>query len=105
MLSISAPNLSRLVGFFTADKLIESAGGLVELAKLTPGSISQLGKTEMEYGYIYNSIIVQDYAPEYRKKMAKFVANKAALAIRCDAFQTTCNVKPMFLIFLRKFDL
>lgn len=84
----STPNLSNLLGAFTAAELIVNAGGLEKLARLHPSSISQLGSKEIERGYIYNSALVQKCSPQLHKKITKVVAEKTALAARCDAYSS-----------------
>lgn len=84
---MDAPNLSNLLTPLTAEQLIFAAGGLNRLARLTSDSICQVGSNEIERGYIYNSSIVQNCIPQLRQRVAKVVADKTALAARCDAYR------------------
>ncbi|XP_037933565.1 U4/U6 small nuclear ribonucleoprotein Prp31 [Teleopsis dalmanni] len=92
-----APNLSMIVGASTAAKLLGIAGGLTKLSKMPACNVQVLGsqkkilsgfsKTQMlpHTGYVYFSQIVQDTAPDLRRKAARLVSSKAVLAARVDA--------------------
>ncbi|KAH8350395.1 hypothetical protein KR067_010032 [Drosophila pandora] len=92
-----APNLSMIVGASTAAKLLGIAGGLSKLSKMPACNVQVLGsqkktlsgfsQTQMlpHTGYVYYSQIVQDTAPDLRRKAARLVAAKSVLAARVDA--------------------
>lgn len=92
-----APNLSMIVGASTAAKLLGIAGGLTKLSKMPACNVQVLGsqkktlsgfsQTQMlpHTGYVYYSQIVQDTAPDLRRKAARLVAAKSVLAARVDA--------------------
>ncbi|KAL7031386.1 hypothetical protein ACKWTF_006989 [Chironomus riparius] len=98
-----APNLSAIVGAKTAAKLLGLAGGLTKLSKMPACNILVLGaqkkvlsgfsKVAMlpHTGFVYYSEIVQDAIPELRRKAARLVANKGALAARVDASHEAVN--------------
>lgn len=98
-----APNLSAIVGASTAAKLVGLAGGLTNLSKMPSCNLLVLGaqkkvlsgfsKVAMlpHTGFVYYSDIVQDTAPDLRRKAARLVANKATLAARVDAFHESVN--------------
>ena len=93
-----APNLSIIVGASTAAKLMGVAGGLTALSKMPSNNIALLGQqkktlsgfsqhsTLPHTGFIYYSKIVQDLPPDIRRKTARLVASKCALAARVDSF-------------------
>ena len=92
-----APNLTQLVGELVGAKLISHAGSLLNLAKHPASTIQILGaekalfralKTKHDtpkYGLIYHSSIVGQAAPKLKGKIARVLATKTALALRCDA--------------------
>jgi len=93
-----APNLSIIVGASTAAKVMGVAGGLTALSKMPSNNIALLGQqkktlsgfsqnsTLPHTGFIYYSKIVQDLPPDIRRKTARLVASKCALAARVDSF-------------------
>nr|CAG4646265.1 EOG090X06EY [Macrothrix elegans] len=93
-----APNLSILVGAPIAAKLMGVAGGLTALSKMPACNVQLLGNQKRTLsgfsqtaiqphtGFIFQSPIVQDTPPDLRRKAARFVASKCALAARVDAF-------------------
>lgn len=93
-----APNISRIVGASTAAKLMGAAGGLTALSKMPSNNIALLGQqkktlsgfsqhsTLPHTGFIYYSDIVQNTPPDLRRKTARIVASKCALAARVDSF-------------------
>lgn len=99
-----APNLSSIVGASTAAKLMGIAGGLTNLSKMPACNILLLGQqkralsgfsaqqVQPHTGYIYYSDVVQNVPPDLRKKVARVVAGKAALAARVDSFQTNSHI-------------
>ncbi|XP_022664337.1 U4/U6 small nuclear ribonucleoprotein Prp31-like isoform X2 [Varroa jacobsoni] len=97
-MSLIAPNLSVLVGASVAAKLMGIAGGLTKLSKMPACNIQVLGaskKTSTGFsatamlphtGFIFYSEHVQNYPSDLRRKAAKLLAAKCALAARVDAF-------------------
>eukprot|EP00035_Acanthoeca_spectabilis_P023290 m.448703 g.448703 ORF g.448703 m.448703 type:complete len:496 (-) comp19699_c0_seq1:57-1544(-) len=92
-----APNLTHICGANTAAKLLGAAGGLTALAGMPSCNIQLLGQqkkagtgfsaqaTLPHTGFVYYCELVQLQPPEYRKKAARLVAAKSALAARVDA--------------------
>ena len=97
-MSFIAPNLSIIVGASTAAKLMGVAGGLTNLSKMPACNVLVLGaqkKTLSGFsstvilphtGFIYYSPIVQNTPTDLRRKAARLVSSKCALAARVDAF-------------------
>lgn len=93
-----APNLSIIVGASTAAKLMGTAGGLTNLSEMPACNVMLLGSQKRTLsgfsstailphtGYIYYSDIVQKSPPDLRKKAARLVSAKCALASRVDSF-------------------
>ncbi|XP_043190390.1 U4/U6 small nuclear ribonucleoprotein Prp31-like [Amphibalanus amphitrite] len=93
-----APNLSSVVGAATAAKLMGAAGGLTALSKMPACNIMLVGAEKRTLsgfsqanvlphtGFIYYSPIVQDLPPDLRRKTARVVSAKVALAARVDSF-------------------
>lgn len=93
-----APNLTHVCGSSTAAKLMGTAGGLVALSRIPACNIMLLGASKKSLagfssaailphtGHIYYSELVQAHPPDFRRKAAKLVAAKAALAARVDSF-------------------
>lgn len=100
-----APNMSVIVGASVAAKLLGLAGGLTQLCNMPSCNISVLGapkstslghKTSSlppRMGVIYTCDLVQgvpkDILRDVRKRAVGMVANKIALAARCDASHAT----------------
>lgn len=92
-----APNLTQICGATTAAKLMGLAGGLASLSKMPACNIMVLGATKkslsgfssaasgQHQGVLYFSDFVQSQPTDYRRKAARLVAAKAALAARIDA--------------------
>jgi U4/U6 small nuclear ribonucleoprotein PRP31 len=86
-----------LTFFFSAAKLVGLAGGLTKLSQMPASNVLVLGSQKKNLsgfskvtmlphtGYIYYSQIVQDTAPDLRRKAARLVASKSTLAARVDA--------------------
>ncbi|ODN02044.1 U4/U6 small nuclear ribonucleoprotein Prp31 [Orchesella cincta] len=105
-----APNLSVIVGAGTAAKLMGIAGGLTRLSKMPSCNIQVLGQQKKTLsgfsqvtalphaGFIYFCDLVQEAPPDLRRKLARIVAGKCALAARVDACHesTTGQVGQMF---------
>eukprot|EP00053_Salpingoeca_punica_P013172 m.118760 g.118760 ORF g.118760 m.118760 type:complete len:489 (+) comp16131_c0_seq2:59-1525(+) len=95
-----APNLSYICGAPTAAKLMGVAGGLTLLSKIPACNILVLGATKRALtgfstaqmlphtGFIYYSDFVQSFPEDLRKKAARLVSAKIALAARVDAYGT-----------------
>jgi len=96
-MNLFVPNLTTLIGSTTAAKLMGTAGGLTNLARMPSCNYlvvgkekrSQLGMSQSSVkphtGHIHQCPLVLEANPEFRQKMAKMVANKAALAARMDS--------------------
>jgi len=93
-----APNLSTIIGASTAAKLMGAAGGLTALSKMPANHVALLGQqkkvlagysqssTLPHTGFIYYSDLVQKLPPDLRRKVARVVGSKCALAARVDSF-------------------
>merc|ERR1719412_545352 len=93
-----APNLSSIIGASTAAKLMGAAGGLTALSKMPANHVALLGQqkkvlagysqssTLPHTGFIYYSDLVQKLPPDLRRKTARVVGSKCALAARVDSF-------------------
>ena len=91
-----APNLSTIIGASTAAKLMGAAGGLTALSKMPANHVALLGQqkkvlagysqssTLPHTGFIYYSELVQKLPPDLRRKVARVVGSKCALAARVD---------------------
>jgi nucleolar protein 58 len=92
-----APNLTALVGELVGARLISHAGSLMNLSKQPASTIQILGAEKAlfralkskndtpKYGLLYHASLVGQAGPKIKGKIARTVATKAALAIRCDA--------------------
>jgi nucleolar protein 58 len=92
-----APNLTTLVGELVGARLISHAGSLMNLAKQPASTIQILGAEKAlfralkskhdtpKYGLLYHASLVGQAGPKIKGKIARTVATKAALAVRCDA--------------------
>lgn len=92
-----APNLSALLGAALAAKLITSAGGLLNLARMPAQNImlvgsqkkALLGMSTSSYhtqGIIMVSDLILATPMEFRNRAVKLVAGKCGLAARVDSF-------------------
>ena len=101
-MSILAPNVCEIVGPNVAAKLIgQAADGLFGLSRMPGCNILLLGQEkstqfsaqakQRHTGHVYYSNIVQSVAPDLRRKAARLVANKIALAARSDASLTAAE--------------
>lgn len=91
-----APNLSVIVGASIAAKIMGIAGGLTNLAKMPACNILLLGSQkkilagfsshslQAHQGHIYECELVTKSPPDLRKKAARLVSAKCALAARVD---------------------
>ncbi len=92
------PNLSILLEPMLAAKLVALAGSLEELAKSPASTIQMLGAekalfrymrgegTPPKHGIIFQHRFVHSLPEDKRGKMARFLANKAAIAARLDFY-------------------
>ncbi|KAL4240096.1 U4/U6 small nuclear ribonucleoprotein Prp31 [Mactra antiquata] len=91
-----APNLSIIVGASTAAKLMGVAGGLTNLSKMPACNIMLLGSqrkilagfssTVMQphQGHLYECDLILKSPPDLKKKAARLISAKCALAARVD---------------------
>ncbi|QKQ98548.1 hypothetical protein GKQ38_03410 [Candidatus Nanohaloarchaea archaeon] len=94
----NASNISTLLGPLLAARLMSLAGGLEELAKKPASTIQMLGAekalfrylrgegTPPKHGIIFEHEYVNTLPEDKRGKMARFLANKAAMAARVDQY-------------------
>ena len=92
------PNLSAVLGPLLTSKIIGYAGSLEDLAKQPSSTIQMLGAekalfrylkgegTPPKHGVIFEHDKVNSLPEDKRGKMARFIANKAALAARLDQY-------------------
>lgn len=94
-LAIFAPNLSAIVGSYTAAQLMSVLGGLKGLAQTPSCNIASLGNKKAvgiglghtgirQQGYIYYSELIQSVDPDLRKQAMRIVSGKIILAARMD---------------------
>jgi nucleolar protein 58 len=96
-MSAIAPNLTVLVGELVGARLISHAGSLLNLAKQPASTIQILGAEKAlfralkskhdtpKYGLIYHASLVGQAGPKIKGKIARTLATKTAIAVRCDA--------------------
>ncbi|KAJ8392816.1 hypothetical protein AAFF_G00070200 [Aldrovandia affinis] len=104
-MSFIAPNLSVIVGASTAAKIMGIAGGLTNLSKMPACNLMLLGAQRKSLsgfsstsllphtGYIYHCDVVQSLPPDLRRKAARLVSAKCALAARVDSFHESVDGK------------
>ncbi|XP_014661594.1 PREDICTED: U4/U6 small nuclear ribonucleoprotein Prp31-like [Priapulus caudatus] len=104
-MSFIAPNVSIIVGAATAAKLMGAAGGLTILSKMPACNILLVGSQKRTLsgfstvavlphtGFIYYSPLVQDTPPDLRRKAARLVSAKCAMAARVDACHESSDGK------------
>lgn len=92
------PNLSKLLGPLLATKLVGIQGSLESLAKQPASTIQMLGAekalfrylhgegTPPKHGVLFEHNFVNSLPEDTRGKMARFMANKAAMAARLDNY-------------------
>ncbi|MFB6143950.1 MAG: hypothetical protein ABEJ98_01440 [Candidatus Nanohaloarchaea archaeon] len=92
------PNLGTLLGPLLAARLVSLAGGLEDLAKKPSSTIQVLGAekalfrylhgegTPPKHGILFKHSFVNTLPEDRRGKMARFIANKAAMAARLDFY-------------------
>ena len=95
-----SPNVTHICTANTAAKLLGAAGGLTGLSQMPACNVLLVGAqkkiqagfsaqaTMPHTGFIFTCDIVQSQPPEYRRKAARLVAGKVALAARVDSYQT-----------------
>jgi len=91
-------NLGALLGPLLTARIVSLAGGLEELARKPSSTIQMLGAekalfrylkgkgTPPKHGVIFQHNFVNSLPEDERGKMARFLANKAALAARLDQY-------------------
>jgi nucleolar protein 56 len=96
-----APNLSALIGDVVGARLINHAGSLTTLAKYPASTIQILGAEKAlfralktkgntpKYGLIFNSSFIGRAKTKDKGRISRYLANKAAIAARIDAFTDT----------------
>ena len=101
-----APNLTCLVGELVGARLISHAGSLLNLAKQPASTVQILGAEKAlfralkskhdtpKYGLIYHASLVGQAGPKIKGKIARTLATKTALAVRCDALGDGTDVSP-----------
>lgn len=94
-----SPNVTHICTANTAAKLLGAAGGLTALSQMPACNILLVGSqkklqagfsaqaTLPHTGFIFSCDIVQQQPPEYRRKAARLVSGKVALAARVDSYQ------------------
>jgi len=95
-MSLFAPNLSAFIGTQTAARLIGAKGGLEGLARTPSSNLASLGAkralgtgfavtyAEGAQGFLYQSELVRNTAPDYRKQAQRIAAGKIVLLARID---------------------
>lgn len=101
-----APNLSSLIGDVVGARLINHAGSLTTLAKYPASTIQILGAEKAlfralktrgntpKYGLIFNSSFIGRAKAKDKGRISRYLANKAAIAARIDAFTGALLVRP-----------
>lgn len=96
-MAVIAPNLTVMLGELVGARLIAHAGSLLNLSKCAASTVQILGaekalfralKTKHDtpkYGLIYHASLVGQCNPKYKGKIARMLAAKTSLAVRCDA--------------------
>lgn len=95
-MSLFAPNLTVLVGSRTAAQILNARGGLKNLAMTRASNIPAIGSKRAAHsgfatnvgirnqGYLFDSVIIQQFRPELRIQAMRIVSAKIALAARVD---------------------
>ncbi|VEL18418.1 unnamed protein product, partial [Protopolystoma xenopodis] len=93
-----APNLTAMVGEILGARLIARAGTLVNLAKHPASTVQIMGAEKAlfralknrhntpKYGILYHASLVSQADTQFKGKISRMLAAKAALSIRLDAF-------------------
>jgi len=94
----SVPNISAVTGHVLAARLLNLAGGLERMSKMTSSTIQLLGAEKAlfrhlrgegkspKYGILFGHQLIQNAPKEKRGKVARLVASKISLASRIDMF-------------------
>lgn len=93
-----APNMAVLVGIEVASQLIGAAGGILQLSRIPAGNVQVIGNGGRKHlsglstasvglhsGFIANSPLVAEVAPEYKIKAQRLLSAKVSIASRVDA--------------------
>jgi U4/U6 small nuclear ribonucleoprotein PRP31 len=94
-LEVFAPNLTAIVGPYTAAQFMSIVGGLAELAKTPACNIAALGNKRTmslglgnhgtrQQGFLYYSELIQNVVTDLRKQAMRIAAGKLILAARVD---------------------
>ncbi|ODQ77917.1 hypothetical protein BABINDRAFT_95284 [Babjeviella inositovora NRRL Y-12698] len=94
-LSLFAPNITTIVGSYTAAQLISVLGGLKTLAATPSCNIPSLGSNRQigigfgnvgvrQKGFLYNCDMVQQFPEDLRKQAMRIISGKLVLAARVD---------------------
>ena len=95
-MGLVAPNITAIIGSATAAKLMGHSGGLKALSKIPACNIIVLGaqkktslglssiSTGRHIGFIYACDLISQTPQEFRRKAARIVSAKVALAARVD---------------------
>lgn len=93
-----APNLSEILGPMLGARMIARAGSLERLAKLPASAIQVMGAREAlfkhlregtpspKHGFIYRHPLVSGAPKQFRGRIARMLAGKAAIAARVDYY-------------------
>lgn len=96
-----APNLTALMGESIGARLIAHAGSLTNLAKYPASTVQILGAEKAlfralktrgktpKYGIIFNSSFIGKANTKNKGRISRYLANKASIAARIDAFTET----------------
>ncbi|GAB7361175.1 hypothetical protein MBLNU230_g1208t1 [Neophaeotheca triangularis] len=103
-MSIFAPNLTTLIGTLTATQLINSAGGISELAATPACNLIAAGNKKKNaalglasnigvknQGYLYNNTIVQTAPKNFTVQAMRMLSAKVALCARMDMMHQSKN--------------
>ncbi len=93
-----APNLCSLIGEHVGARLISHAGSLTNLAKCPASTVQILGAEKAlfralktrgntpKYGLIFHSSFIGRASTKNKGRISRYLANKASIAARLDAF-------------------
>lgn len=93
-----APNLTKIVGYKIASRMLMAAGGVKKLAMMPSGTIQLLGAEKAlfrhlkdgslppKHGYLFLHEMVRATPKNKRGKIARLLATKIAMAAKADAF-------------------
>ncbi len=103
-----APNLSEIVGEKIGARLLEKAGSLEKLANYPSSTVQVIGAEKSlfkalsrirkgkkarvpKHGVIFQHPFIKSLPKKKRGKMARFIANKIAIAVKIDYFRGELN--------------